>query len=309
MFAKFIILTQSIISASLKTACPSGVYVALTPADATQWHAVLFVRNGVYAPAILRFRITFPNAYPVSPPVIVFETDIFHPLLVPLTTYSYVSNPTESSGKDSDARDELLLPPGGFSLHGMRSEGERRLGDGGTGPRETDIINTSNASDPLRDGKHRNSSNASSSQTVQILHASQSFDDSQRYLAAEVLYYVKLAFSSHEFLDKILLVDAVNPGAFFAWRSHRLSTAPDLYNERQEQAKKAFSSQLSAGSRASKEDSPNTWPGQWNWDGVWKDRVQKAVQASVAGSTLFGDVNNDDVVSVHCCGMILSRSL
>jgi hypothetical protein len=92
--------------------------MSLTPGDPTIWTGVLFVQNGPYASAILRFQIRFPTSYPDVPPVVIFTTDIFHPLLVPLTTYTFT---TGSSSEDPvSARDEERLPPGGFSLrHGF----------------------------------------------------------------------------------------------------------------------------------------------------------------------------------------------
>ena len=255
------------------------------------------MRNGIYAPAILRFRINFPNAYPEVPPVVIFETDIFHPLLVPLTTYSYVSNAIESSGNGSNVRNELLLPPGGFSLHGMRSKGEGQFHDGTVSHKETSNVYTTSTLDNCKGANLANSRNASPSNVSLISDASPTPQRSQRYVVAMVLYYIKVAFSSYDFLDSILVGDAVNPGAFFAWRSHRLSTARDDYNRCQEKAKKCASSQLSTISQMSKGDSPNIWSGQWNWDGVWSDRVHKAVQTSIADSTLFGSASSDEIVS------------
>src|SRR5436190_18841862 len=74
--------------------------------------------SGPYASAILRFQVRFPPSYPDLPPLVTFNTDIFHPLLVPLTTYTFT---TGSSDTDTvSATDEERLPPGGFSLrHGF----------------------------------------------------------------------------------------------------------------------------------------------------------------------------------------------
>ena len=267
------------------------------------------MRNGVYAPAILRFRINFPSAYPEVPPVVIFETDIFHPLLVPLTTYSYVSNNTESSGKDSNVRHELLLPPGGFSLHGMLSQSEGQFHNATMNHVETSNVHTKIASNGFKGANFANSRNASASDVSLVPSESQMPQKRRRYVVAKVLYYIKVAFSSYDFLDSILVDDAVNPGAFFAWRSHRLSTAPDDYNRCQEKAKKPASSQLSATSEINEGDSPNTWSGQWSWDGVWKDRVHKAVQASIADSTLFGSARSDDFVRTRFHIMVMVYSL
>ena len=65
---------------------------------------------GPYAPSVLRFQISFLSQFPAQPPLITFSSDIFHPLLTPLTTYT-------ASGMDTvSASDQEILPPGGFSL-------------------------------------------------------------------------------------------------------------------------------------------------------------------------------------------------
>jgi len=46
------------------------------------WDAVFFVHQGYYSDAIFKFRLTFPNNYPESPPLVQFVTDVvFHPLV------------------------------------------------------------------------------------------------------------------------------------------------------------------------------------------------------------------------------------
>lgn len=37
--------------------------------------------SGYYADSILKFRLTFPENYPESPPAVDFVTDVFHPLI------------------------------------------------------------------------------------------------------------------------------------------------------------------------------------------------------------------------------------
>ncbi|CAK7228127.1 hypothetical protein SCUCBS95973_006775 [Sporothrix curviconia] len=104
----------------LKQVCPEGVFMTLTPGDPSLWAGVIFVRNGPYAPAVLRFQISFPDSYPSLPPLVTFATDIFHPLITPLTTYTYTTD-IQDNGTVS-ATDEERLPPGGFSLrHGFPS--------------------------------------------------------------------------------------------------------------------------------------------------------------------------------------------
>ncbi|KAJ7129710.1 ubiquitin-conjugating enzyme/RWD-like protein [Mycena epipterygia] len=58
------------------------MYVVPSPETLMIWDAVFFVHQGYYADAILKFRLTFPNNYPESPPTVQFVTDVvFHPLI------------------------------------------------------------------------------------------------------------------------------------------------------------------------------------------------------------------------------------
>lgn len=59
------------------------MYVVPSPETLMVWDAVFFVHQGYYADAILKFRLTFPNNYPESPPTVQFvaEDVVFHPLV------------------------------------------------------------------------------------------------------------------------------------------------------------------------------------------------------------------------------------
>ncbi|KAF8165365.1 ubiquitin-conjugating enzyme/RWD-like protein [Crassisporium funariophilum] len=69
--------------ASLRHAshCPLGLYVVPSSRNILIWDGVFFVHQGYYADSILKFRLTFPETYPESPPAVDFVTDIFHPLI------------------------------------------------------------------------------------------------------------------------------------------------------------------------------------------------------------------------------------
>jgi len=45
------------------------------------WDGVFFVHQGYYSGSILKFKLTFPDAYPERPPAVHFITDVFHPLI------------------------------------------------------------------------------------------------------------------------------------------------------------------------------------------------------------------------------------
>lgn len=117
----------------------------------------------------------------------------------------------------------------------------------------------------------------------------------------EVLRYIKKAFIDENVLDAIPVEAAANLGAFHAWRSHRKKSPPIL---------RAPPSAASIGDDARKGDSPmrlasgrqavsplqvrTKRPEEWNWEGVWEERVKKATQASISESVLFGNANSTE---------------
>lgn len=165
---------------------------------------------------------------------------MFHPLLTPLTTYTYTT-----SGSSSDtisAADQERLPPGGFSLrHGF----------------------------PHWFGPDRSSAN----------NAETKHENNEPVTVHEILDYLRNAFIDEKVLNDIPLEAAANPGAFYAWQSHdsSVSTASSLVDGRH-----------SSGTRK---------PGEWNWEGVWEERVKRGIQISQSTSALFGgNVAGDEVV-------------
>ncbi|KDR83764.1 hypothetical protein GALMADRAFT_236124 [Galerina marginata CBS 339.88] len=80
------ILTRTAVSleyASLRNSghCPLGIYIVPSSRNLLVWDGVFFVHQGYYADSILKFRLTFPDNYPESPPAVDFVTDVFHPLV------------------------------------------------------------------------------------------------------------------------------------------------------------------------------------------------------------------------------------
>ena len=238
------------------------------------WSGVLFIREGEvyktdqcgirsdispgpYKGAVLRFQISFPYPFPSSAPLITFSSEVFHPLLTPLTTYTYT---TSASDADTvSATDHERLPPGGFSLrHGFPQwfGRERKASlDSSKSPRpgEKSSLGSSTAPRPILD-----------------------------VTMYDVLEYMRKAFSSEELLDSITLGAAANPGAYHAYRSFRGKTSP---------AQSRTTSPEPSTSRARR-------PGEWNWEGVWEERVRRGVQSTLAESVLFGGAGTgDDMVS------------
>ena len=293
-------------SASLKHAAIPGVYMSLNPNDPTLWTGVIFVRSGIffpekdrkmiasrlmnlssgpYASAILRFQIRFPPSYPDLPPLVNFSTDVFHPLIVPLTTYTF----STGSGNNNpiSAADEGRLPPGGFSLrHGFPEwfgRGSRKSTAGGAS------IDTVRRSSGIgEDPQGINASNVAASSS------SSSHDDDVLWEpsnpspvapVAKILSYISSTFDDATVLDSVPLEAAGNPGAWHAWRAHR--------------SRNMNSSLLG---RSSSQRSPQArLPGDWHWGGIWAKRARDEIEASQSEATLFGNstrVPGDEMVCV-----------
>lgn len=246
--------------------------------------------SGPYAPAILRFHISFPPDYPILPPAITFISDIFHPLVAPLTTYTYTTG--SSSSETVSATDEERLPPGGFSLrHGFpywfgRSQRSpkssvttsRNVSDAHANP--SDQREDLHKPPPPEDFISRGSSPKSRSSWMGNVRTGprDPIQASRSGKIIGVLEYMKRAFDDETALDTLPLEAAGNSGAWKAWRAYRRSNATD--NKLADSVPDLH-----------KQD-------EWSWDGVWEERVRKGIDASIAESTLYGGSGGgDDLVS------------
>ena len=243
--------------------------------------------TGPYAPAVLRFEISFPSSYPALPPLVTFSTDVFHPLLTPLTTYTHT---TASSDTDTvSATDEERLPPGGFSLrHGFPHW---------FGRARQSVVSSRDVSGSAA------SSPAQSVTPVRSVVESATSGASGVSPAATgvsivtVLEYIRSTFSEEAVLDSVSLEAAANPGAYHAWRAYR---GPAL------QAQPPPLSPISSTSGEGSALGRNRRPGEWNWDGVWEERVKRAVDASLSESVLYSPGAGEDIVSCFSEGSVQS---
>ncbi|MCJ1371796.1 hypothetical protein MMC20_003015 [Loxospora ochrophaea] len=257
-----------------------------------------------YAPAVLRFHVVFPPTYPLSPPLITFTSDIFHPLVAPLTTHTYT---TGASGSDPvSATDDERLPPGGFSLrHGFpqwfesakKSAASSTASSRNTSGSHSKQVLASNGS--VRDApsetllSHALSQRATASEAeLKLSDSRTSSTKSPRPSIIDVLEYMKTTFIDDGMLDSLPLDAAGNSSAWHAWSAHR--TLPS-----QKQAQDSKSSTSIRGSAPDRLEDPRPGvssrpknPGEWNWDGVWEKRVSQGVAASISGPVLFGDRND-----------------
>jgi len=222
--------------------------------------------TGPYAPAVLRFQISFPPTYPALPPLVTFSTDVFHPLLTPLTTYTYT---TGSADTDTvSATDEERLPPGGFSLrHGFPH-----------------WFGRSKRSAP-------NSRNGSASALASPASTTPAHQPTQEISIVRILEYIRSTFSEESILDSLPLEAAANPGAYHAWRAYR---APVV--QAQQPTSPSPEPPASEKSEGSSALGRNRRPGEWNWEGVWEERVRKAVKASLSEPVLYGTGMGEDIV-------------
>ncbi|KZL86593.1 ubiquitin-conjugating enzyme [Colletotrichum incanum] len=323
--------------AGLKQACPEGVFVSLTPGDPMLWSGVMFVRHGPYATAILRFQISFPDTYPRLPPLVTFSTDMFHPLITPLTTYMYTTD-IQDNGTVS-ATDAERLPPGGFSLRhgfpawfgrGSRSNVGSRQVSGQQQPPST----------PARGGPSSTTTTPNSKPTP--LGSQPGYlDTSRREVSTyEVLRYIRSTFDDESVLDSVPLEAAGNPGAWHAWRTRQWEAGkmfpgdpvPQEKQEKEVEPGDAAAEEKKDEEEKQKDDNPPAppappapetkpassgfaiarkpiggasaaavprKPGEWNWEGVWEDRVQKNIAASLSEAVLYGATlgGGDDLIN------------
>lgn len=211
-----------------------------------------------------------------------FSTDVFHPLLTPLTTYTYTTGSSETD--TVSATDDERLPPGGFSLrHGFPHWfGRARKST----PPSRDVSGSIMSSPAL------SATLATSDMTAGVSVAAQ--QTHQKVSMVRVLEYIRSTFSEEYVLDSLPLEAAANPGAYHAWRTHRGLVA------QQSQSRTTSPSGASQSSDKMSENSAlgrNRRPGEWNWEGVWEERVKKAVKASLSESVLYGVGTGDDIVS------------
>ncbi|KAH8820105.1 ubiquitin-conjugating enzyme/RWD-like protein [Xylogone sp. PMI_703] len=292
---------------SLKYACPQGVYLNLTPGDPTLWSGVLFVRSGPYASAVLRFQISFPSSYPSLPPLILFSTDIFHPLITPLTTYTYTTD-VQDSGTVS-ASDEERLPPGGFSLrHGFPAwfgRATRRRQNRQQQRPQTPAKSTGGSS--VAGSEVDAPASVTSASPMSTITS-----DGRRVTRvpiSEVLQYVRSTFDDAEVLDKVPLDAAGNPGAWHAWRAYRVKKgiaypvpvkdkhdANDASSEIDDSDDAVPEGYQRLAGGTSSPTAARRRPGEWNWDGVWEVRVMKGVEASASDPVLYGNAVGDELI-------------
>lgn len=222
---------------------------------------------------------------------------MFHPLISPLSTYMY-STEVQDDGTIS-ATDVERLPPGGFSLRhgfpgwfgrGSSSTGGERKSSGQQNPAQT----------PPRPINSSLSSGGTSSSKRSRFSESPGFAETNRndISTFEVLRYIRSTFDDEDVLDSIPLTAAGNPGAWHAWRTHRMENGKVFPGNSSSAGNTEETTVTETTATKPPVDSARR-PGEWNWEGVWEERVKKGIAASLSEPVLFGGVGStDDVVSL-----------
>jgi hypothetical protein len=124
--------------------------------------------------------------------------------------------------------------------------------------------------------------------------------------AYEVLHYIRSAFDDEEVLDSVPLAAAGNPGAWHAWRTHRKATGKltEDGSTNEEQNNEDETEPSAEITKVVPSAATPRQPGEWNWDGVWEDRVKKNVASSLSEPVLYGETKtSDDLVSLYVANL------
>ena len=202
-----------------------------------------------------------------------------------MTTYTYTGGSLSSD--TVSANDDERLPPGSFSLrYGLPNLfNKSRKRDGkvaetppGSGQKMTIHMASTNISIGEQSDLHAGRNLETSDPLMSTQNANPSRGRTVGSTIVHVLDYMRRCFCEETLLDKVPLELAGNIGAWKAWSAYRASKGVSL----KEGAKDGHS-------KDHQED--------WNWDGVWVNRVRKGIDQSLAQSTVYGSGDVEDLVS------------
>ena len=215
------------------------------------------------------------------------------------------------------ATDEERLPPGGFSLrHGFPKwfgRGARRSAQraGGTqGDDSQTPISKGDTAGSLVASPESGAGSTLSPTPGRTAEAGRKLSQKHDVGIYETLRYIRSTFDDEDVLDGVPLEAAGNPGAWHAWRTHRIKLGKVLPTTETNATSNSQDGESDHGSTSSVGvpegyqglaggTSGNTTarrPGEWNWEGVWELRVKKGVEGSIADAVLFGSLPGDDLI-------------
>ena len=232
--------------------------------------------------------------FPYQAPSIAFTSEVFHPLVAPLTTAA-------PSSIVASATDDEYLPPGGFSLKDgfpewfanseYKPQGSKDL-LGNVSWRLDGSHQSSLKPGPVTEFKRLGSGNESQEpSSTQMIneHGTKSLENHPCMFPnmVKVLSYMKRAFEDESLLDVLSSAATENSSAWHAWKAYRKLTRSRSSSDLHRRTLPDFTEPTSVRPRK---------PGEWNWDGVWETRVKRAVEASISQPVLYGSTEGDDVV-------------
>jgi hypothetical protein len=246
---------------------------------------------------------------------VTFSTDMFHPLITPLTTYLYTTD-IQDNGTVS-ATDEERLPPGGFSLrHGFPSWFGRGRRTAGSSSQATNQYSSDQT--PPRQSQGSLSVTTTPESRPSPPGAQPSYMRTRKpdVSTYQVLHYIRSTFDNEEILDSIPLEAAGNPGAWHAWRTHQIQQGKQLqtvtdnsWHDGLDAADSKSQDNPAAGNSPGRSRTTAALPrqpGEWDWQGVWEDRVKKGIAASLSEPVLYGTAGGADEVVRYINSSILS---
>lgn len=222
-------------------------------------------------------------------------------------------------GGTVSASDEERLPPGGFSLrHGFpgwfgrgsrererarvqaQAESQRNRSSG----EPVDVMSTP----PRAVATATGMTPASASSGVSVGSAA-TFEQTQRREVStyEVLRYIRSTFDDEDVLDAVPIEAAGNPGAWHAWRTHRRqmkgktgqgqgkgATAGEGEGSEAQAGEGSTTAAAAADAAGGSGPATTRRPEEWNWEGVWEERVKRGIAASLSEGVLFGNAGAAD---------------
>lgn len=218
------------------------------------------------------------------------------------------------------ATDDERLPPGGFSLrHGFPQwfGRGRRTTIGSPGPRSNGAMSPVSPNEGTQPPTPMSPYFATPGAPIPQPLIQR---DTSMY---SILKYIKSTFDNAEVLDTVPIDAAGNPGAWQAWRAHRRKLgklpdekppgAPQTPAKEIDEPVPQIMSPKKPPATPAKHPSPSKFaspsknkalpatprkPGEWNWDGVWEDRVKKGISTSLSEPVLYGGATaTDELVS------------
>lgn len=194
---------------------------------------------------------------------------------------------------------DYQLPPGGFSLQHGFPRWFVGSGPHGAGSNTASALPNEAPVDWLRpevaDGKR--SEILSSTSTISII---------------DVLRYVRSTFDTEEVLDSVPLAAAGNSSAWHAWQAHRrkdeagkgsrsvgVRRGDGIRHRNGVQETRSGDNRSTAVALAHRGTSAT----DWNWEGVWEERVRRGIVNSTADSVLYRN-SGDNIYDLVCSGKI-----